>query len=183
MNRVFIAILFVSLIFSGRAFAADAQQIYQEKVSKIKWTDLSIEFRPVSETSTRGSQALAVKSADQENGKTYYADKKAILGMKHINNIDVTYNPNDLSMLRLLIRFNAEGKQALSDYTTKNVGEKMGVVIDGQLRLVATLRQPLVNGKVQVYGFAPAEAVDIAQRYYKPKLDLARQIQEEQIKK
>ena len=55
----------------------------------------------------------------------------------------------------------------------------MGVVIDGQLRLVADIRKPLVNGKVQVYGLSPAEAVDIARRYYEPKIELARQIQAE----
>jgi len=186
MIRFLIAILFFISV-SSQALAQNAanpaQQLFDEQVNKVKWKDLSVEFRPVTEKSAKGSQAMVVKSADQENGKTYYVGKSTILGLKDIGNMDVTYNPNDLGMLRLIMRFNDDGKKTLSDYTTKNVGNMMGVVIDGQLRLVAHIRQPLVNGKVQVYGFSANEAADIAKRYYQPKLDLARQIQELQNKK
>jgi preprotein translocase subunit SecD len=187
MNRLFVIILFIcSVVYSSQAFSQDvnpAQQLFDERAAKIQWKDLAIEFRPVTEKSAKGSQAMVVKSPDQENGKTYYTAKNTILGLKDVSNIDVTYNPNDQSMLRLILRFNKDGKKTLEEYTTQHIGEMMGVVIDGQLRLVAHIRQPLVNGKVQVYGFAPAEAVDIARRYYKPKLELARQIQELQNKK
>ena len=187
MNRFFI-ILFSVFIFSTQAFAQDAssnaaQKLYQERAAKIEWKDLSVEFRPVSDKTSRGAQSMVVKSVDQENGKTYFVSKNQILHLKDVSNIDVTYNPNDRDFLRLIVRFNKDAKKALQDYTTQHNGEMMGVVIDGQLRLVAHIRQPLVNGKVQVYGFAPNEAVDIAKRYYKPKLELARQIEESQIKK
>jgi len=187
MNRLFvIIILFFSIMLSPKAFSQNenaAQQLYQQRLASLQWKDIAIEFRPVSDQSTKGSQPMVVKSIDAENGKTFYAAKNTILGLKDISNIDVTYNPNDQTLLRLIIRFNKDGKKTLQDYTTQHVGEMMGVIIDGQLRLVAHIRQPLVNGKVQVYGFAPNEAVNIAQRYYKPKLELARDIQQAQIKK
>jgi preprotein translocase subunit SecD len=187
MNRFSVIILFVaSLVFVTPAFSQNetqAQQLYNDQMQKIQWKDVAIEFRPVTDKSTKGSQPMVVKSVDQENGKTYYVGKTPILGIKDISNMDVTYNPNDLGLIRLIMRFNKDAKKTLQDYTTQHIGEMMGVIIDGQLRLVAHIRQPLVNGKVQVYGFTPNEAVDIANRYYKPKLELARQIQELQNKK
>ncbi len=184
MNRLSVIILFLSLLLSLPAFAQEeamspAQKMFQDRVGKVQWKNVSIEFRPVSEKSSRGAQALVVQSVDQENGKTYQVDKKVILGLKDIANMDVTYNPNDINFVRLLMYFDKDGQKTLADYTTKHLGEQMGVVIDGKLRLVANIRQPLVNGKVQVYGLAPNEAVDVARRYYEPKLDLARQINEE----
>lgn len=181
MNRLVVFVLFFcSLFVSLSAFSApSAQELYQKRVGKIQWKDLSIEFRPVSEKSSRGAQAMVAQSPDQENGKTFYVDKKVILGLKDIANMDSLYNPNDQDFLRLVIKFNNDAQAVLTDYTTKHMGEMMGIVIDGQLRLVAHIRQPLVNGKVQVYGFAPNEAVNILRRYYQPRLELADQIRAE----
>jgi preprotein translocase subunit SecD len=182
MNRLSVIILF-SLLLSSPSFAQDAanpaQKMFQDRVEKVKWKNVSVEFRPVSDKSSKGAQPMVVESVDQENGKTYHVDKKVILGLKDIANVDVTYNPNDISLVRIIMFFDQEGQKTLADYTTKHLGEQMGVIIDGKLRLVANIRQPLVNGKVQVYGLAPNEAVDIARRYYEPKLELARQINEE----
>ncbi|GEM_PF-5564129 len=188
MHRSFVIIVFVvSLLYSSAVFSVEdtnpsvnpAQQLFQERVGKVQWKNISLEFRPVSDKAGRGLQSMVVQSADQENGKTYFVGKSTILGLKDINNIDVTYNPTDVTMLRLLVLFNQDGKKTLQDYTTAHLNEMMGVVIDGKLRLVAHIRQPLVNGMVQVYGLAPNEAVDIARRYYQPKLELARKINEE----
>lgn len=181
MNRFFVfVVLFCLMVVSPVVFSANsAQDLFQQRVGQIQWKNLSIEFRSISDKASRGAQAMVVQSPDQENGKTYYADKKVILGLKDISNIDTTYNPNDQSMLRLILTFNKDGKATLAEHTTKHLGEMMGVVIDGKLRLVAHIRQPLMNGRVQVYGFIPNEAVNVLQRYYQPRLELARQIGEE----
>ncbi len=189
MNRLFVIILFTLLMVVPRSFAQQAapaqllqphpgQQLFDEQVKKLKWKDISVEFRPVTDKAAKGSQPMVVKSTDQENGKTYHVAKNTILALKDVSNMDVTYNPNDINMLRLIMRFDQSGKKTLEDYTAKHMGEKMGVLIDGQLRLVANILQPLNNGRVQVYGLTPTEAVDIVQRYYKPKLELARQIEQ-----
>jgi preprotein translocase subunit SecD len=193
MNRLSVIILFLLLMVSPQVFAQQnapqplqphpGQQLFDEQVKKLKWKDIAVEFRPVTDKAAKGSQPMVVKSTDQENGKTYHVAKNTILALKDVSNMDVTYNPNDINMLRLMLRFDENGKKTLEDYTTKHLGEKMGVLIDGQLRLVANIRQPLNNGRVQVYGLTPTEAVDIVQRYYKPKLELARQIEELQNKK
>lgn len=188
MHRAIVIILFVISVLSSSVVSAQenantqvnpAQQLFLDRVGKIQWKNVSLEFRPVSDKAAKGFQSMVVQSADQDNGKTYFVGKSVILGVKDINNIDVAYNPIDVNMLRIVITFNQDGQKTLQDYTTAHLNEKMGVVIDGKLRLVANILQPLVNGRVQIYGLGPNEAVDIARRYYEPKLELARKINEE----
>jgi preprotein translocase subunit SecD len=167
MKRLSVIILCLSVILSSNVMAQNVMQLNLPK----KY--VSFEFYPISDKSFKGAEPMVVKSTDQENGKTYYVGSEKILTTRDVNNADVTYNPADDNMLRLIVRFNPAGKKTLADYTTKHLGEMMGVVIDGELRLVAHIRQPLVNGKVQIYGFKPDEAVDIVRRYYRVKQSIA----------
>jgi preprotein translocase subunit SecD len=176
-NILWVAVL-ILLAGSSPVFAQNAlqeqQKKFQEMLSQVTWKNLAIDFYEVKDKSDSGFKPMTVKSVDDKNGLTYYVAKKSILSLKNMKSVDVTYKAGDDNKLRLVIRFNDEGKQILSDYTKSHLNEKMGVVIDGKLRLVANLVQPLSNGRVQVYGFDPDEAVSILQRYYQPKLDAAR---------
>lgn len=174
MKKV-IGLLVLSWIgITGSAFAQDSQNSQtkqlQEAMEQVTWKNLSIDFFEVKEKSESGYKSMLVKSSDDKNGKTFYVSKQPILSLSHTQSIDVAYNPNDDDRLRLIVRFNQEGKQILDEYSKTHRNEMMGVVIDGKLRLVATLVQPLTNGRVQVYGFEPDEAVSILKRYYQPKL-------------
>ena len=122
---------------------------------------------------------MTVKSADDKNGMTYYVAKKSILSLQDTQTIDVAYNPGDGDSLRLVVRFNNEGKKTLFEYSSMHLNQLMGVVVDGKLRLVAHLLQPLNNGRVQVYGFNPDEAVGLLKRYYQPKLEAARKFNQQ----
>lgn len=171
-------VLMVLWAGSSHVFAQSAleeeQKKFQDMLRLVSWKNLAIDFYEVKDKSENGFKSMMVKSADDKNGLTFYVSKKSILSLKDMHSIDVTYNPGDENRLRLVIRFNDEGKQILSDYSKAHLNEMMGVVIDGKLRLVANLVQPLSNGRVQISGLNPDDAVGILQRYYQPKLEAAR---------
>lgn len=179
MNRAgLITMVVFSLIAVPVSFAQnnlqDQQQKLQESIDNVNWKNLSIEFYDIKDKAQNGYKPMVVKSTDDKNGKTFYIGKKPVLDLKDTRSIDVSYSPGDGDTLRLMVRFNPAGKKELFDYSSAHINEMMGVVIDGKLRLVAQLRQPLNNGRVQVYGFEAKEALDILKRYYEPKLEVVR---------
>ena len=171
------------LIAASPSFAQnnveEQQKKLEEIMSKVSWKDISIDFYDVKDKAQNGYKPMTVKSTDDKNGKTYYVAKKSILSLQDTQTIDVAYNPGDGDSLRLVVRFNNEGKKTLFEYSSMHLNQLMGVVVDGKLRLVAHLLQPLNNGRVQVYGFNPDEAVGLLKRYYQPKLEAARKFNQQ----
>ena len=171
------------LIAASPSFAqnnvGEQQKKLEEIMSKVSWKDISIEFYDVKDKAQNGYKPMTVKSTDDKNGMTYYVAKKSILNLQDTRTIDVAYNPGDGDSLRLVVRFNNEGKKTLFEYSSEHLNQLMGVVVDGKLRLVAHLLQPLNNGRVQVYGFNPDEAVGLLKRYYQPKLEAARKFNQQ----
>jgi|CXWL01.1.fsa_nt_gi preprotein translocase subunit SecD len=157
----------------------EQQKKFEEVIGKVEWKNISVDFYEVKDKAQNGYKPMTVKSTDDKNGMTYYVAKKSILSLQDTRAIEVSYNPGDGDNLRLVIRFNDEGKKTLSEYSTAHLNQTMGVVVDGKLRLVAHLLQPLNNGRVQVYGFNPEEAVGILKRYYQPKLEAARKFNQQ----
>jgi preprotein translocase subunit SecD len=53
----------------------------------------------------------------------------------------------------------------LGEFTTANVGRKIEIRVDGQVLMSPVIREPVVNGVVQVSGhFTLDEAADLAAR-------------------
>lgn len=163
----------------AQADFAEQQKKLQESVDNVSWKNLTVDFYDVKDKAQNGYKAMTVKSTDEKNGQTFYVAKKPILSLQDTRSMDVSYVPGDGQMMRLMVRFNAAGQKTLADYSTANLNQMMGVVIDGKLRLVATLRQPLTNGRVQVYGFTPEEAANVLDRYFQPKLEAVRKFNQQ----
>ncbi|MBL8014047.1 MAG: hypothetical protein JNN05_09390 [Candidatus Omnitrophica bacterium] len=167
-------LLFLGVSTVNLAHAQGSQN--QAAVAELAWKNLSIDFYDVKDKPQNGYRSMVSKSADDKGGKTFYVSQQPILGLPNTKSIDVTYNPADDDKLRLIIRFSDSGKQVLSEYSKAHLNEMMGVVIDGKLRLVATLKQPLTTGRVQVYGFEANEAVNILKRYNQPRLEMEKKL-------
>lgn len=177
-SLIMLSVVGAPLVFAKNT-VEEQQKQFQEMLDRVTWKNLSIDFYDVKDKAQDGYKPMTVKSADDKNGQTFYVAKKPVLGLKNMHSIDLSYQPEDGDNVRLMIKFNPEGKKTLSEYSTAHLNETMGVVIDGKLRLVAMLRQPLNNGRVQVYGFSANEAVGILQRYYQPKMEAARKFNQQ----
>lgn len=174
MKKVILTV-FILMASVGVSYAqldlSEQQKKLQESVDKVSWKNLAVEFYEVKDKAESGFKAMTVKSTDDKNGQTFYVAKKPVLTLQDTRSMDVSYVPGDGKMMRLMVRFNVEGQKILSEYSSANLNQMMGVVVDGKLRLVATLRQPLTNGRVQVHGFTADEAAGILDRYFQPKLE------------
>ena len=53
---------------------------------------------------------------------------------------------------------------AFADFTKANVGKQIELRIDGKTMLTATLRDPILSGKVQVSGHSRSEFTSVADR-------------------
>ena len=180
---IFTSLMVLFSIAAPLAFAQESieaqQKKFQEAMDRVTWKNLSVDFFDVKDKAQNGYKAMTVKSIDDKNGLTYYVAKKPVLSLQDTRSMDVSYDPGDGDNLRLVVRFSPDGKKALLDYSSAHINEMMGVVVDGKLRLVANLRRPLTNGRVQVYGFAANEAIGVLQRYYQPKLEAARKFNQQ----
>ena len=184
MNKVIVTSLMVLFsIAAPLVFAQDSVEVQQKKlqdvVDHVTWKNLNIDFFDVKDKAQNGYKAMTVKSIDNKNGLTFYVAPKPVLNLQDTRSMDVSYNPGDGDNLRLMVRFNPDGKKSLFDYSSAHINEMMGIVVDGKLRLVANLRRPLTNGRIQVYGFSANEAIGILQRYYQPKIEAARKFNEQ----
>lgn len=62
------------------------------------------------------------------------------------------------------VQFSQEGAQLFADITTNNVGEQLGIFLDGDLLSAPTINEPIVGGTAVISGgFTPDEARDLAQ--------------------
>lgn len=163
----------------AQADLAEQKKNLQQSVDNVSWKNLSVDFYDVKDKEQKGYKAMTVRSTDDKNGQTFYVAKKPILSLQDTRSMDVSYVPGDGQMMRLMVRFNDAGQKILAEHSTANLNQMMGVVIDGKLRLVATMRQPLTNGRVQVYGFTPEEAANVLDRYFQPKLEAVRKFNQQ----
>jgi len=53
---------------------------------------------------------------------------------------------------RVLITFNAEGKEAFAGATRERVGERLAILIDGEVVVAPVIRTSIVDGKVVITG-------------------------------
>lgn len=62
------------------------------------------------------------------------------------------------------VRFSSEGAQLFADITSANVGEQLGIFLDGELLSAPVINEPIVGGTAVISGgFSPDEARALAQ--------------------
>ena len=62
------------------------------------------------------------------------------------------------------VRFTPEGRELFAEITRNNVGEQLGIFLDGELLSAPTINEPITGGTAIISGgFTPDEARDLAQ--------------------
>jgi SecD/SecF fusion protein len=62
------------------------------------------------------------------------------------------------------IEFTPRGRQKFADFTRKNVGEILAIVLDGKILSAPTIEEPILNGSAVIRGkFTPQEAQTLAE--------------------
>jgi len=92
----------------------------------------------------------------------YY--KPTGLNGNQLQRADVAFNPNTYEPEVQLV-FNEEGKKLFGEITTRNVGKKVAIYLDGMPISIPRVNEPILDGKAVVSGnFTVDEAKTLAQR-------------------
>ncbi len=93
---------------------------------------------------------------------SYLLLKKApVLTGKDLASAQSTFDANMFPIVTL--KFNKEGAKKFAQVTTKNVGKRLAIVLDGVVKSAPVIREPILSGDAQITGdFTVQEAQDLA---------------------
>ena len=103
-----------------------------------------------------------VLSSVDDSEKTYLLKRTPLLNNSMIEYAQVGYSNSDNSLL-INIHLNKQGRKNFSDFTSKNIGKRVAIVVDKKVMTAPVIREKITEGNVQITGsFLPQEANDIA---------------------
>lgn len=87
--------------------------------------------------------------------------KRASLGGENLSGATSGFTQQSESAV--FISFDSKGTRQFADLTTKHVGKRMAIVLDGVVMSAPVLREPILGGTASITGhFTPKEAQDLA---------------------
>jgi preprotein translocase subunit SecD len=110
--------------------------------------DVSLEVRIVQ--GTRSDDLTRMSMTVWGGQWTYYAHDEVLLTEEDVVNAVVVRQNNGSPALQLTL--SREGQQKLHSATRENVGDKLGVIINGRLQSVSPIVKPVETGVVMVAG-------------------------------
>ena len=153
----------------GDYTAKNPKEIIEQAYKNAKWDDLSIGVCQVSMTPVDGFVPMNLKNAPERlKDKTYYVSTKNVLELKDFWGLGIFYKPSFEDKIGITIFLNKDSKDGLNEYTSKHIGEFLGIVIDGELVTAPKIIVAISSGKIQVGEFEPTDAISIVKRFYKP---------------
>ncbi|MBI1908150.1 protein translocase subunit SecD, partial [Candidatus Uhrbacteria bacterium] len=86
------------------------------------------------------------------------------LSGKHVKSASVAFDPNTGAPY-ILLSFNSEGAELFADLTEANIGQVIGIFLDGEPVTTPVVQQAIYGGEAQITGqFTVVEAKETAQR-------------------
>lgn len=70
---------------------------------------------------------------------------------------DSRVGADDLGNIEVQVSMSAEGVQIWADYTTSHVGQRVAIVLDGQVQSAPSINEPIVGGETSISGGFTAE--------------------------
>lgn len=102
-----------------------------------------------------------IDDSGQEIKVPYLLKKRASITGYNLANASSGFNQNGENAV--FIRFDAKGTRQFGELTTKHVGRRMAIVLDGEVYSAPSLREPILGGNASITGrFTSAETQDLA---------------------
>ncbi len=95
---------------------------------------------------------------------TVIGESKLVLGGDDLKpTAHATKDPQNFGTV-VAIEFTPKGRQKFADFTRKNVGEILAIVLDGKILSAPSIEEPILNGSAVIRGsFTPQEAQKLAE--------------------
>jgi preprotein translocase subunit SecD len=119
-----------------------------------------LEFRLIAKTDADG---LKVPTWD---GKvTMFVEKSAALTDRDVEQVKLSKAPDGKPAVALILDQTA--KLTLEDITSKNIGRRIAVLVDGKIVMAPTIKEKIEGGHMTIAGFGEAETKAIYDRIKK----------------
>jgi preprotein translocase subunit SecD len=98
-----------------------------------------------------------------ERRTPFVVQKKALLTGAELNSAKMAADPNSLGNWQVEIEFNAVGTRIFGEVTEQNVGRRLAIILDGNLRSAPRINERIPAGRAVITGqFSPEAAQDLA---------------------
>ena len=89
--------------------------------------------------------------------------KTPCLTGKYLIDANMRFDPEHFNQPVVALRFNREGAKKFAQISSKNVGKRLAIVLDGEVQSAPVIREPILNGEAIISGdFTQTEASDLA---------------------
>jgi len=125
-----------------------------------------LEFKLVEEDKEKIKQAEEGKVPSGYEWKKFkdthlLLKKEASLTGEDLANASTSFDANMFPIVTL--KFNSQGTKKFAQVTTKNVGKRLAIVLDGIVKSAPLIKEPILSGDAQISGdFSVEEARDLA---------------------
>jgi len=126
---------------------------------------LSIELRPVKEVPSEGFIPMKQKSPSSSQSGILYVSSVPEIGLEDVAWVGVQHGP-DSRKCGIMIELNDKGRDKLRDYTEGHIGERLGILINGELITAPIIKATIPSGEVASGAeFTCDEAEDIVRKF------------------
>jgi len=122
------------------------------------------QMRLVLDTQSADSEQMTLvhKSKDGDDTEPVYVQKSVLLDQTDLKSAMVTTNRLD-GRPRIQIVFTDRGKKRFAEVTRQNIGERLAIIIEGQLYSAPRIMTEIPSGTAEIAGnFSEQEARDLA---------------------
>ncbi|MBF0484992.1 MAG: protein translocase subunit SecD [Candidatus Omnitrophica bacterium] len=117
-----------------------------------------LEFRLVNSDQTKYQEAIKgtapagfeLKYTKGEHTEPVLVESKPIMGGEAISDAKVDFD--QMGGQRISLSFNSTGAKDFADLTTKHVGERLAIVLDGEVLSAPNIREPILTGNAEITG-------------------------------
>lgn len=122
----------------------------------------SLDFREERSESERNEILEAQKQNQRLFEDPYF--KPTMLTGRYLKNAQLNFDPNTYQPL-VNLQFDNEGAKIFEELTTKNVGKRLAIYLDGVPISIPQVKEPIAGGRAQITGkFSMEEAKELVQR-------------------
>lgn len=90
-------------------------------------------------------------------------EKEAALTGAALSNAFVRFDQSQFGEVGVALQFNPEGAKKFAEITSKNVGRRLAIVLDGKVQSAPNIREAIPSGEAVISGrFTPEQAQDLA---------------------
>lgn len=165
---IFTTLFFISCLFQ-------LSPIYAQEIQIVEKGPITIEFKLVCDGNSNSCEKALVAKTQEE----LYVQKASILSLEDVDSAE-TESPetpqeiidvmNEAGLKgipgsgSLTLKLSEKGKEILGQITSRNIGKKIAIFIDGDLVLVPEIMEPISDGELAISYSSLDKAELIAER-------------------